>query len=402
MRKILLATTALVALTGAAQAAESPITVNVGGYVDFRAALFHESDASVDSATKRAGGDFETEYRLNIDAKGKGSHGIEYGAKISLWNGSDYTNSWNNDSATTANRGTTLHESQAYVWMSGAWGKALFGDTHGASDLFVYAPTVGEGQFDGTYTDFTDPTKLTAFLGSYVDNTENNTKIVYYTPKVGNANHKVQAGVSYAPNYSDEGQNVVKYNTTGTAYKDSTKIAAQYTGNFNPVSVVFSAKTDMARKNDRLDVNSSIAGVQNFRDYATWGLGTQLTYAGFTLGGSYVDAGHAYTVQGQNKTQSTWTAGLKYEFDKVAVAANYLNGRGYNNAFTTMGTDDDAKVVDYVKNFNAYGLGATYTWFPGLTTAADAMLFQQKRADHTALSAKDDGYVLMLSQKMAF
>ena len=44
MRKILLATTALVAFAGAAQAAESPIQVTLGGSVDFRAALFNEAD----------------------------------------------------------------------------------------------------------------------------------------------------------------------------------------------------------------------------------------------------------------------------------------------------------------------------------------------------------------------
>lgn len=86
---------------------------------------------------------------------------------------------------------------QAYVWMSGAFGKVLMGDEHGASDLFVYAPTVGQGQVDGTYTDFTD--SLTRVQPTFVDATENNTKVTYYTPKVGNKDHKVQLGVSYAP-----------------------------------------------------------------------------------------------------------------------------------------------------------------------------------------------------------
>ena len=88
MRKILLATTALVAFAGAAQAAESPISVNVGGYVDFRAAQFHESDKSQGTSivSKRRSTDFETEYRLNISAEGKAANGIEYGGLVSLWN----------------------------------------------------------------------------------------------------------------------------------------------------------------------------------------------------------------------------------------------------------------------------------------------------------------------------
>ena len=187
MRKILLATTALVAFAGAAQAAESPIQVTLGGSVDFRAALFHESDKSDDitpaAGTARRGGDFQTVYDLTVAAEGKAARGIEYGAMIALDNDSEGT--------------TSIEMDQAYVWMSGAFGKVLMGDEHGASDLFVYAPTVGQGQIDGTYTDFTD--SLTRVQPTFVDATENNTKVTYYTPKVGNKDHKVQLGVSYAP-----------------------------------------------------------------------------------------------------------------------------------------------------------------------------------------------------------
>lgn len=95
------------------------------------------------------------------------------------------------------------------------------------------------------------------------------------------------------------------------------------------------------------------------RSYTTWGLGTQAMYAGFTLGASYVDAGRAYTATGEDDDQNVWTLGLKYEFDKVAVAASYLDAE-------SNGLDN-----------SAIGLGAAYTWFPGLTTSADAVFFDQ-------------------------
>jgi len=417
MRKILLATSALVAFSGAAQAAESPITVNVGGYVDFRAALFHESNDTVNipaSGAFRRDHDFETEYRLNVSAEGKAANGIEYGGLVSLWNGPDYTDANNNGSNNI--RGFTgganrVRMDQAYVWMSGAWGKVILGDDHGASDLFVYAPTVGEGQIDGTYTDFTDPSTLWRIMPSYIDNTENSTKLTYYTPKVGNANHKLQLGVSYAPNFYDQGQNVVKYrNSASTSvngsadafYQDFVEATAQYTGNWNPVNTVLSATmTTASRGSDDNSLNGTPP-----RDFTSWGIGAQAMYAGFTLGGSYVDAGSFMAGNLQNKDQHVWTAGLKYEFDKVALAVNGMRGEGYNNGFAATGNVSTANRVNYVKDFSAIGLGATYTWFPGLTTTADVVMFDQQR-DDTVNSAGDTdrpnaGQVLMLSQKITF
>ena len=82
MRKILLATTALVgfAVAGAAQAATAPLNVTVGGDVNFIAGTSHESkDATKGISLDRANLDFETLYSLNFGITGKAASGIEYG-----------------------------------------------------------------------------------------------------------------------------------------------------------------------------------------------------------------------------------------------------------------------------------------------------------------------------------
>lgn len=377
MRKILLATTALVAFAGAAQAAESPIQVTLGGSVDFRAALFHEADqfSGTEAVTNRRRGDFQTEYDLTIAADGKAAGGIEYGALINL----------DNDQRRTSTATGQIAMDQAYVWMSGAFGKVLMGDEHGATDLFVYAPTVGEGQIDGSYTNFTDNNTLAEFQPIFIDPIENNTKVTYYTPKVGNAGHKIQLGASFVPN-SDRGNNVVTRDVNG--YKNTYEVAAQYTGTFSPVSVVVSPMAVIG--------DGEGSTLTEGRDYTAWGLGGQAMYAGFTLGSSYLNAGRFGTAQNENRNQSVWNVGLKYEFDKVAVAANYMNGEGYFNQLTALPATEASVYVD---NFAALGMGATYTWFPGLTTAADAVFFDQNRAD---TARNNTGHVLMLSQKMTF
>ena len=393
MRKILLATTALVGFAAAAQAAESPISVNVGGYVDFRAAQFHESNATkpVSATTKQRNFDFETEYRINIDAQGKAANGVEYGGLVSLTNAAIYDASTGNGAA----GGNSVKEDQANVWLSGGWGKLILGDDHGASDLAVVAPTVGEGQIDGTYTDFTDSSALAQFQPAYIDETENNTKVTYYTPKVGNENHKVQVGFSFTPNFYDQGQSVVQYNTTtgsaGAIASDVTETVAQYNGKFGAINAVAGANLVAGSRG----VNSTSAA--NLKDFVAYGSGLNLGYNNFTAGGSYENAGSYAATKGQNKVQDVWTLGGKYEQDKVAVALNALDGRGYFNALKLPG--GSASTNAYVRDFRAYGLGATYTWFPGLTSAFDAVSFDQKRGD---ITAKDQGEVVMVSQKITF
>lgn len=442
MRKILLATTALVGVAigtaGVAHAAApaSPITVNVGGYVDFIAGFSHESQGALDSVSsvpfdafgsesaidisegQRISHDFETEFKLNIDAMGKAANGIQYGANIGLWNGPEVGNLWTGG-------GNTVELNSAYVWLSGAFGKALFGDEHGASDLFVYAPTVGEGQVDGRYMDFVSPFTLARVQASGIDNTEHSTKITYYTPKVGNDDHKVQLGVSYAPQMYDYGSDVTKTNTPSASfllssnlwngvnspYQDVIEGALQYTGNFHPVSVTASAQIITgSAQNTNSGTNpglflfapaaSGIVSAENtkFQDFTAWGLGAQVAWNGWTFGGSYNDLGSYGAVHGQNRNQEVWSLGGKYEMDKVTVGVSWLNAEGYNNLLAGATTAATTNGTNYVQGFNAYGAGATYNWFPGLTSAIDGILFTQSanQAQH------NDGYVVLLSQKLTF
>jgi hypothetical protein len=142
-----------------------------------------------------------------------------------------------------------------------------------------------------------------------------------------------------------------------------------------------------------------------FQDYTSYGIGAQLgtSYlAGFTIGGSYQDLGRYGTVHGQNKSQDVYTVGAKYEFDKVAVGASYLTSSQYDNLLATSVLATPAVTrtnTNYVSSYNAEGIGATYTWFPGLTTNGDAVLFQQGVSNQ---ADTNNGYVLLVSQRLAF
>jgi hypothetical protein len=272
----------------------------------------------------------------------------------------------------------------------------VLGDMRGATDLALTAPVVGEGQVYGRYIDFVDTDTL-AKPAVALDATDHGTNITYFTPKVGNDMNKVQAAVTFEPKFYDYGSNVVKYDHSfswaGSPYKNVIKGALAYTGSFKPVTVGLSA--------DILSGVSDVgSGTSKYRDFTAWGVGAQAGLQGFTLGANYLDLGHSNTFGAQSKAQHQVGAGLKYEIDKIGVGVSYLGGVGYDNFLSLpSGHANNAGVnQDYVKDFNSYGIGGTYAWAPGLTTNADAVLFDQESQSRV----KNDGYVLLISQKLAF
>jgi hypothetical protein len=404
MRKILLATTALISLAASGNvyaAASAPLTVNVGGTTDFVAGTFSSQNHAIPGSSNTR--DFESLYNLNFDVDGKTGNGIEYGGNLLLSNAPDASNAFEG-----ASNGVNVDS--AYVHMSGAFGKIQLGDSHGATDLVVSgAPTVGEGQVTGRYIDFLDTQTFAKNFALGIDGTDHSTNVTYFTPKVGNEDNKVQVGVSYVPEMYNYGGNVVKYNSGGDAvanlnsnspYRDVVKGAVEYTGNIDPVALKASAHV-ITGNSDQTGGNNFFTGyapANNVQNFTAFGAGAQGALDGFTLGLSYLNEGRYDTVVGQGKTQDQFTAGLKYEFSKFGLGVSYLGGKGYANTLSNAGTGV-ASTTNYVKDFSSYGAGGTYTWAPGLTSNLDGVYFNQE-TDAPGIDNK--GYVLLVSQKLAF
>ena len=376
MRKILLATTALVGFVaaGAAQAATAPLNVTVGGSVDFVAGAFHESRAA--GSVNTASGDFETVYSLAFGVTGKAANGIEYGGNLVLDN-DDYVATTGAGMNGNANG---IAVTRADVFMSGVYGKIQLGDARGATDLAVTAPSV----VGIRYLDFLNSTQYSKKLVLGIDAKDHSTNVTYYTPKFGNNEYgKVQAGFTFEPRYGQSGSDVQLVKSINTG-RDILKGALAYTNNIKSVAVAASADIITG------DVTAAAA---NARPFTSWGLGANAAYQGFTFGVNYTDLGQFATVNTQNKDQYTLGVGLKYEFSKYTVGFNWLGGEGYDNTIALAGND-------YVKTFNNYDFGAAYAWAPGLTTNVNAVLFSQTM---DRVGAKDnEGYVLLVSQKLAF
>jgi hypothetical protein len=250
------------------------------------------------------------------------------------------------------------------------------GDFRGATELAVAAPSVG----GLSYVSFLNASTSFAKDIVYGIDTKNyDTNITYYTPKVGNEMGKVQAAVTYVPKIGQRGSQVLL--ARDTDYKNLVKAAVTYSGNIQKVAVNASA---------HVVTGDTQALPATLEDFTSWGIGVQAAYQGFTVGGNYIDLDDYNITSADRKSQATYTAGIKYEFGKYVVGFDWLGAEGYSDA---------AYAGSYVKDFNAYSFGGAYTWAPGLTTTVNAVLFNQDAQTNTS---DNEGYVLLVSQKLAF
>lgn len=381
MKKVLLATTALIAASAFAAPAKADLEVTVGGFTSFQAGFF-DNDSSTSSDR-----DFQSEAQIAVMADGTADNGLQYGAKVLM------------DASTS----DSTNSDEVGVYLAGSWGRVEMGDDDGASELVVFAPTVGIGQINGSYDDYVSAAARGHLANDRGDHnftaidSDDSTKVTYYTPKFSG----FQAGVSYAPEY--QGFTILGVNLLGSAGEgvnltENTSLASDifefglgYEGSFSGVGVKVGGNYVTADAIDG-DIDTVTAGVQAIEDVSTWSLGAQLSYNGFKFGGGYTNDGDSLQLDGvSNDNVTSWNVGATYENGPWGVGVSYLDKDFDTNAsFLSAATGGD---------YTAWALGGTYKVAPGLTTGAD-LAFYDRNATGTAND--EDGFVAVVDVTAAF
>jgi hypothetical protein len=330
MKKILLGTTALVLLSGAAAAQQvttkAPFTVTLGGSVRYNMSFFDQDVTGVNREQS-------IDTRLTLKAEAKADNGLVYG----------YTGRIR----TLSNGGNAMILDRSAIYATGTWGAVYLGDDDDArTRLEVLNPTVGIGQADQAGF-------LSAGNNSMFWSTEGNfaTKITYMTPSFSG----FQAGVSYTP------ENNTKRNislpakgvqaTDNPAFSDWFDIGAGYTGSFGQVGVKVGGGVGFAAA-DR---------GPNTRQTWNWNLGAQLSYAGFTFGGYYWDDNNVGSLSTSRSGDNliSYGLGLTYTTGPWGLGASWVQ----TNLDRTGTLRDQTDTV--------YGVGAAYQLAPGLSLQGD-------------------------------
>ncbi|WP_297024826.1 porin [Thalassospira sp.] len=349
MKKILFATSAIVAVAaaGSAQASE-PIQLSVGGFMN-QWIGFADEDNTGAGGRKNA---FQSNTEIHFTGSTTLDNGIEVGAVVEL-------------------EGETSSDQidEQYLYINGGFGRLELGKNDSAADsMQLAAPAVGPvGVNDGD---------LSIWVDSYLIDTSSRAgdqnRATYYTPSISG----FRAGVSFA---DDSGRNgsfdtdVISGSSIGGYHDDTAgdgdniaSVGLEYSGDFNGVSLGVSAMGE------------------NWAEGNLYGGGVNVGIANFTIGGSY---SHTEDDYGRNERQSArvsdtdqFDLGVSYAMDAAAVSLTY-GYADYGDGSTSGGRTGAGEL-------NQVDLGLSYTLGAGIAWRSSVFWF-----DNEVEGAEDnDGY----------
>jgi hypothetical protein len=391
MKSFLLAGCAAIALVGTCGTAAADGTgpgkfdVKLSGDAYFTMGYVDQQGDSANGTTRNV--DFTNRFRLQVTPTAKADNGIEYGANLRV---------------RAYERTGVLDTDQAYLFADGNFGRIEGGVNQGPNNQYgVTAPNgFGTGGVVGDWTDgvygwlnnqntFLEP----VFGGGYDNITNSNfaTKVNYFTPRFfpqDDDGTGLMGMLAFTPTNLSVNTDVNRRNyvtTTssaieaggdptqsecggtfgngqplqGCAYNNIVEAGLRYDGSFGGVSV----QASLGYEHGDAPTNHSTRPYTSYNDLSALQAGIQLGYAGFEIGGSYLNAGksgYAKTSGLYLNDQSTVTAGISYQTGPVTVGFNYAHGEDAGNLYAPGSRSADL-----------YSLGATYVLAPGLTTSLE-------------------------------
>lgn len=390
MKKLLSTTAILGALALSAGTAEAAnLQVNVGGFIDFQAGYTSDDiigKGSTASATNDANElNFNNDTEVHFTVEGTADNGLEYGAVIELEADVD-----NSDLAQNGG----LNADKAYLFAQGAWGRVEMGsNTDAAEALSVNSATFASatGGVDGDFYRYAgvpaggagfavrpDLTFANAGAGatSGTNFDEDATKLTYYSPRVAG----FQAGVSYAPNLDAVGVTA----PSEVGYKNAIAAGLNYTTQVDQFAIKLAGAYETATsKNDT-------GTVTNGEAIEAWELGGNVSFAGFTVGGSYGDLGNVVaSTAGVLEVESAdyWDAGVGYAFGPWSASASY-----FNSTVDQLGAAGNNKFDNIV-------VGVDYKLAPGLVPYAEVSFFD---FDGSTATGSNDGTAVIVGTQLTF
>ncbi len=371
LKKLLLAATVCACMPAGALA-DSP-TVTVGGFSSFLAGVTNQKDVYRTGANSRDS-KFLNDNEVFINAEGNADNGLKYGAEIDLE--ADVTSD-------TLDQGLNAHKT--YIYMESGFGRVEMGSVFGpARTMKIDASTIsrGFGGVEGDWSFFSNVTDLptnfiivpelpldygTTTFG--LGDTENSTKVVYYTPEYKG----FQLGVAFSPDSANRGTAAAFNTDTNNPlyYENIAIVGASYKKSVRDVNLAASFGGQWGNAQDR--------AVQDLNAY---NVGGSVNYDKFTVAGSYSDWG---------KTGSSKAAGRKGGY--WSVAASYVNGP----VGTSLGYFDSRREGN---DTTAYVWGVDYALAPGLTPFSEVAVFEMDPEDSAI--PKNRGTVVMLGTLLNF
>ncbi|CAA7621868.1 porin [Magnetospirillum sp. UT-4] len=382
MKKVLIASTALVAaglMTAGPAAASEKIKLNLGGFSKWWVVgAWQDGVYEAGTGTEYSNVDIKGDNEIYFSGSTKLDNGIEVGIQVEMEAGGGDT-------------GDQIDES--YVWIGTGFGKFIVGsENNGIYLLHNTAPDAAGNWNEGGVmtggnaiakpTNVTLPGLANAGLTTAPVTSNDTEKLTYVAPTF----YGLTVGGSYVPNATSEDDRAP------TAAVDMFGVAALYANTFGGVGVKVDAGFAWADTSKSTETNYE------------WVAGAQLSYAGFTLGGSYRQVienqkGTSATLTNANNATASldgyvWDIGLMYATGPYAISLAYITSE-VDGAIATSDSDE----------VTAYQLSGKYNLGAGVDVLAS--IGHVEYVDEVAVTATGDadhneGWTVMTGLSLAF
>lgn len=407
-----LVTTALVA-SFATTNAMATLEMTVNGSIDAKMANVQQKEkfrykTVGGNADKLSNNNIATDAYLNFNIKGIADSGLKYGGLIKL-----NANTSKSKKEMFAEEGKHSIAEQVMAYLESGYGRFEVGNYTGVSEsMKVNAGTFasatgginGDSQYywnqstmeDGTEVDangnkiktktktkFLQTANLpTNELGTFGLRGVNAAKLNYYTPEFSG----FRFGATFTPNTKVHGtaSSVTSVVKGDEGFKNVFETGLSYTSEIKNVGVKFAVVGEFGKNQEK--------NIKNLRAYE---VGTNLSYKGFTVGGSYGDWGKygASTAAEFGKT-SYWTAGVGYANGPVSASLTHLQGK--------KGIEKVGKNKTHNKLRNTV-IGVDYKVAPGVLPYVEFSSFKMNQASQAADKENNNkGHIFMTGVKLSF
>jgi hypothetical protein len=364
MKKLLLASSAMVAAAAIASPAQAQVEVTVGGY--YEAAFGFGDDDTISSNGETFG--FWTDAEIHFGFRGMTDNGLTFGGKVEM---------------EASNDGDNGGMDESFVFVSGDFGMVEIGFDDGANEQMNFGGTGAVTPFgvnDGTQTSFiTDPVGLygnggLAYTGTGISaaGSSDPLMIFYQTPDFSG----FQFGISYSPNPVSGGDANARDQFTDATrnldYNNEIQAAITYEGEFDGVGVNASAGLAWANQpNQAAFGNLAAAGERD--DWFGYNLGLQISYGGFTVGGAFaqqtsgtlMDPGAPPFTAAGGVESTGFDVGVAYASGPLAVGVSFFYGEAEVDTVNGAAVNFEAETYNVVGGVN-YALGNGLNAYAGV------------------------------------
>lgn len=376
MKKLLVASTALVAVAAVSSAhAADPIKISIGGYMNqYVGYATQDEDGQENFAEVKV----ESETELYFRGSTTLDNGLTVGVNIDRY----------------SDRDDTGGDDVFLQVSSDTMGKLRIGQTKGAAYALSHtAPGVGPiANNDGDVGDWIqapDSDATTDGTQPYVTHDQTHTasesndgqKIVYWTPNFGG----FQAGLSYGLDANDTAiEGPVNVGGTNTGADTAVDLGVAYNGDFD--GVTFGVDATYQR-----NFNGGTTGT-TVQDYKAYRFGAEVGFAGFTVGGSYINRDNVASVK--NIDAMGWDLGVSYATGPYAVSLSYM----YQEE------DESAAVNAQQDTVDRWVLGAAYDLGAGVSLVGSVFTAEYDDASATGANSTNDneGFGVVTGLQVSF